>query len=86
MFTNEQIVNLVSPLRTAYELQVMIEELRAMLKDIETEYSQLLTHCREKCIEKQDGYQMMKYRTVICKRTYEMVKIVSSGEDNATNR
>jgi hypothetical protein len=56
------------PLRHALAIQQAIERLQIELEGLQVEYNQIILHCKEKGISKQDGY-------TVCIRRREIRKV-----------
>jgi hypothetical protein len=55
------------PLRHALAIQQAIERLTAELEGLQVEYNQIVLHCKEKGIGKQDGYALITKKRMIRK-------------------
>jgi len=56
MLTNTELDAEKHPLRHAHAIQLAMERLQMDLAGLQTEYNQLILYCKEKGIERQDGY------------------------------
>lgn len=59
MLTSKELSSDLHPLRHALAIQQAIERLQSELEGLKIEYEQLILHCKEKGIERQDGLSVM---------------------------
>ena len=67
MLTSKELDVDEHPLRHALAIQQAIERLQIELDGLQVEYQQLILHCKEKAIERQDGYTLLTKRREIRK-------------------
>ena len=67
MLTNNELSLDAHPLRHALAIQQAIERLQIELEGLQVEYNQIILHCKEKAIERQDGLTIHTRRKEIRK-------------------
>jgi hypothetical protein len=67
LLTSKELSLDAHPLRHALAIQQAIERLQIELEGLQVEYNQIILHCKEKAIERQDGLTMRTKRREIRK-------------------